>query len=243
MGGASTKLNNILKKEEVDDCVKFNNNTLEILFNKFKDIYGNIKKTDLEKIFEVNIDQKLLNIIFEIFSQGKKEMNYENFKYLFAMFNTINNEAKVFFISETIFRKKVNISHEKYSKKIELYSNSIELFPIIKDLDFVKSISINKLVSKDLFNKKLIQENFKFLQDFEFLKSDKHDSSLKELINIQEFDKNKNLNNQIINNGDEALKNHNNYCECFKYLSNKFKDKSNEKDSVNNEDQQVLQFF
>lgn len=241
MGGVSsnTKKSSFLKQEEVD-LVAANNKTLESLYNKYKDTNGNITEKELEKILEKKIDTKIIKKLFKIFvSPYNDKFTYENFKIFFAIYRTHKPEAKINFISETLFSQKSHITQEKYIKRVNFfYSKAKDLLDILMNKEFMNSLLSNNSVLKENFVRNSIKKNRSFFTNFSFLKE--NFTPIENYMNILDINEN---NTNIINNTNNPTGREDNKSNSDKDNNNKVEDGNKNLNTVSRSKKQEKAFL
>ena len=100
---------------------------------------------------EAKIDDKIIRRLVKISWAEEKKLCLYDFKYLYCIINTQKLSAKKGLFTDLIFAKNIEITIEKYKRKIEmLFKNQAEF---LKNDDFLPSKA--ELISKDHFIKKL----------------------------------------------------------------------------------------
>lgn len=199
MGGSYSSRKKHLTHEEIEKLSN-KNETLQALFNQFKNANGFICLQDLENIFDKKVNVKILKKLFKIVESEKNKFSYLDLKYLYSLFITENYEAKLNFFADLIFIKKSSITLENYRKKLNLlFSDFNTLYRKLIDNYFINNMTNNNKILRDNFIKNLDSQLKTFFTEFSFLKNIE-DSSNHSVIDTNKL---------ILNTGNSAV------CECM----------------------------
>ena len=199
---------NIIFKGEYltkDEIKKETDNFMLEIFQKNKNIEGNLSKIDFNRITNGLIDNSIINIIFQICSSKNDRLSKNDFKYFYALLKTKNFDAKINFLLYFIFEKNVVIGVQNYLYLVKkYYEKSPALYGIFLNSNIINNEIIEK---KNVFE--FIKINFKpQIENFIFNK----EISIYSNIDIAE--------ENIINNNLQILSLSKNFCNCLSKKNN-----------------------
>ena len=167
--------------DEIDSIVETNTSLIN-LFNQYKNAKGFLSVKDLESILSTYISVKIINKIYKLCATYKNRFNINDFKYLYCLFMTSNYEVKINFIADLIFMKKVNITTEKYKKRLDLYFNNHDLLDKLSNQEFISHMTNSNKIFKDNFLKNLDTYYKSYIDAFRFLDYKIEDKGIEKLI-------------------------------------------------------------
>ena len=188
-----------------DEIKKETDNFMLEIFQKNKNIEGNLSKIDFNRITNGLIDNSIINIIFQICSSKNDRLSKNDFKYFYALLKTKNFDAKINFLLYFIFEKNVVIGVQNYLYLVKkYYEKSPALYGIFLNSNIINNEIIEK---KNVFE--FIKINFKpQIENFIFNK----ELSIYSNIDIDE--------ENIINNNLQILSLSKNFCNCLSKKNN-----------------------
>jgi hypothetical protein len=100
---------------------------------------------------EAKIENKVIRRLVKVCSSEEKKMTLYDFKYFYSVLSTHNPIAKKNFMADLVFAKNIEISVEKYKRRVEmLFKNQADF---LRSEEFFQAKA--KTISKEYFLKKL----------------------------------------------------------------------------------------
>ena len=191
-----------LTKEEIK---KETDNFVLELFQKNKNIEGNISKIDFNRITNGLIDIGIIKIIFQLCSSKNERLSKNDFKYFYALLKTKSFVAKSNFLLYFIFGKNTALETSEYISLVKkYYMNSPSLYEIFLNNNIINNQVIEK---ENVFE--FIKNNFKSkIENFVFNK----EISIYSNINLEE--------EKIIDSNHKILFLPKNTCNCLTKKNN-----------------------
>ena len=191
-----------LTKEEIK---KESDNFVLELFQKNKNIEGNISKIDFNRITNGLIDISIIKIIFQLCSSKNERLSKNDFKYFYALLKTKSFVAKSNFLLYFIFGKNTALETSEYISLVKkYYTNSPSLYEIFLNNNIINNQVIEK---ENVFE--FIKNNFKpKIENFVFNK----EICIYSNINLEE--------EKIIDNTHKILFLPKNTCNCLTKKNN-----------------------
>jgi hypothetical protein len=175
MGGTESSHKKYLTSDEIDQISSINP-TLIPLFNQYKNAKGNVVLKDLEVILGGIIDQKVITKLYDLCCSGKNKFTLNDFKYLYSIFLTPNNEAKLNFITDMVFIGQSSIALDKYKKRLQDYFQCYrELYSRLINNEFIAQMTTTNKIYRDNFIKNL--DSTGFIESFKFIERPSGDSN------------------------------------------------------------------
>ena len=191
-----------LTKEEIK---KETDNFVLELFQKNKNIEGNISKIDFNRITNGLIDNGIIKIIFQLCSSKNEKLSKNDFIYFYALLKTKSFDAKTNFLLYFIFGKNTLLETSEYISLVKKYFvNSPSLYEIFLNNNIIN----NQVIEKEKVFE-FIKNNFKSkIENFVFNK----EISIYSNINLEE--------EKIIDSNHKILFLPKNTCNCLTKKNN-----------------------